>query len=178
MFAELGTDFVTAATLLKALEKFACSLYGQAKLSDINEARYISFCLTSSLEHTLPPTRDAHTQHVRRASYQAAIHKRSLQASIEAPSPAGHGWKVTNGEIHIHWMSQNAAPDSILEIVNCKCSKSKCNSARCSCRKSGLSCTDLCACKDCSNHKETTQEQQMETVGTEEDEELEPSGLS
>ena len=43
-----------------------------------------------------------------------------------------------------------AAPDGILENVNCGC-KSGCSTRRCACRKAELNCTGLCSCCECTN---------------------------
>ena len=53
-------------------------------------------------------------------------------------------------------MTLPVAPDSVLEIVNCSC-KTGCKSNRCSCKKSNLSCTDLCECSDSCKNKDTSE---------------------
>ena len=40
------------------------------------------------------------------------------------------------------------APDAILHLVKCGCSKERCSTNRCQCRKAKLPCTDLCSCID------------------------------
>ena len=61
---------------MEVLEEFTCKLYGDTS-KDINATRYKSFCATTS-EKSLPPCKDALLQHIKRCSYQAAIHHRSL----------------------------------------------------------------------------------------------------
>ena len=47
------------------------------------------------------------------------------------------------------------APDSVLEMISCNCSKSKCRTQACVCKAHGLSYTDLCGCPDdCKNSSE------------------------
>ena len=55
---------------------------------------------------------DEVTQHTKRANYQAAILRRSLQAVINAPSPIGHGWSASDGEsqLTVQWMTVDVAP--------------------------------------------------------------------
>ncbi|CAH3142523.1 unnamed protein product, partial [Porites lobata] len=44
------------------------------------------------------------------------------------------------------------APEAIIQLVRCKCAKSRCSNNRCQCQKAGLVCTDLCLCsEDCQN---------------------------
>ena len=40
------------------------------------------------------------------------------------------------------------SPEAILQLVQCGCSKERCPTNRCQCRKAGLNCTDLCNCSD------------------------------
>ena len=40
------------------------------------------------------------------------------------------------------------APDAVLYLVKCGCGKGKCGNNKCSCRKAGLMCTDLCSCSN------------------------------
>ena len=40
------------------------------------------------------------------------------------------------------------APDAVLYLVKCGCVKDKCRNNRCSCRRAGLTCTDLCSCSN------------------------------
>ena len=62
-----------------------------------------------------------------------------------------HGWGIDDdGVVYVKWMNLPPAPASILESVNCKCTKG-CGNNRCSCRKSSLKCTELCKCHDCQN---------------------------
>jgi hypothetical protein len=64
------------------------------------------------------------------------------------PSISEFGWEVNEGQVNIRWMTKAAAPDGILENVNCGC-KSGCSTRRCSCQKAELKCTGLCSC--CTN---------------------------
>lgn len=50
-------------------------------------------------------------------------------------------------------MTLPAAPDCILENVNCGCkSATACSTRRCTCKKADLKCTGLCSCRlDCAN---------------------------
>lgn len=63
------------------------------------------------------------------------------------------------------------APDAVLHFVKCGCTKEKCSTNRCKCRKAGLPCTDLCSCMD------NEEEEPCNNVSEEEEEETdsEPS---
>ena len=40
------------------------------------------------------------------------------------------------------------APQAIIHLVKCKCTKERCSTNRCQCKKNGLNCTDLYGCSD------------------------------
>ena len=42
------------------------------------------------------------------------------------------------------------APEAIIEMSICKC-KTPCNTLRCTCKKAGLVCTEMCFCDSCEN---------------------------
>ena len=50
----------------------------------------------------------------------------------------------------IDWMDVKPAPEAILELLSCNCSK-KCEAAKCVCAASGLKCTDMCTLQECEN---------------------------
>ena len=46
-------------------------------------------------------------------------------------------WEVNEGQVNTRWMTMQAAPDGILENVNCDC-KSGCSTRRCDCQKNRI----------------------------------------
>ena len=120
------------------------------KHMSINELRNEMFCLKASQTYQLPPTQVALRKHILRANYQSAIWIRTLVAKPDLPSPDGHGWHVANGQLKVDWMDQQPAPNKLLEVVSCGC-QTGCTSARCSCQRASLPCTDVCWCKNCEN---------------------------
>ena len=48
-------------------------------------------------------------------------------------------------------MAQKPAPDSILEMVSCRCKRTKCQSESYNCFAHGLKCMDMCNCSKCEN---------------------------
>ena len=99
----------------------------------------------------MPPNQDSFDQHVKRASFQAHIWRNACEALLDLPDITEYGWDVGEDErVTIKWMTLPPAPDSVLEFVNCKCTKG-CENRRCSCVKGNLKCTDACKCTDCKN---------------------------
>ncbi|CAB3996276.1 Hypothetical predicted protein [Paramuricea clavata] len=83
--------------------------------------QYLPTSQVSSVEdesdenQNLPPCKDALLQHIKRCSYQAAIHQRAIQQTIDAPSPDGYGWSVKDGVIDVVWKTKPAAPECLLK---------------------------------------------------------------
>ena len=98
-------------------------------------------------DENLPPNKDCLYHHIRRSNYQTLIWKMSFDAVINAPDPAEHGWIIDNGEIELKWMSIDAAPEELLQFVNCSC-KTGCESNRCGCKRANLHCSGLCKCEN------------------------------
>ena len=122
--------------------------------SDINDARYEKFCTKVAMPepHQLPPTHDAFHWHLQRAHYTALTWKSVLQCDPIIPSPEGYGWTVSaQNHLQIYWTSLPPAPDAVLNMIPCACTKSKCAAGGCSCLSLRLKCTDLCKCKNCEN---------------------------
>lgn len=126
--------------------KLVCLLYDDnSQTADVNTLRFKLFTKKGISGEKLPPTVDSLVQHLRRANYQAFIWKNATQGLLNLPSPCGNGWKLDDiTSILTHeYMLQQPIPESMVELVRCKCKKA-CSSKSCSCRKSNLSCTDVC----------------------------------
>lgn len=138
------------------LQEFVCEIYSvEEKL--VNDARYKLFLTKSFGEKKLPPNEDSLKLHVKRANYQARVHKLAVSSITNVPSPELHGWTVDSetNEVGIKWMTLDSAPKELTHVSKCSCAKTKCATKQCSCSRAGVSCTELCTCKDCEN-KDTT----------------------
>ena len=154
---KLGQNWEVSAEEYEALEAFTCALYGcKDGCSDINTLRYSLFCSKKGAieSYQLPPCKDALYKHVRRANYQSAIWKKSLISKPDIPDPVGHGWKMSkvNGTdmLVIDWMDGSPAPEAVLALLSCKCSRS-CKLPSCTCLANGLKCSVMCKFRFCEN---------------------------
>ena len=129
-FESLGNELDVSGQVISILEKYVCHLYGQPKISSVNEARYQMFRLGKCSEESLPPNSDSLHQHILRVNYEAFIRKQSTINTISAPSPDGYGWTVEGTDLNIKWGTMESAPDSILEYVMCRCKKGTPRGAR------------------------------------------------
>ena len=67
--------------------------------------------------------------------------------TIEDENIEKWGWKREGGIAVPHWMTQPEASQACKELIKC-CCKTKCG-GRCNCKKSNVSCTELCNCGGC-----------------------------
>ena len=67
-------------------------------------------------------------------------------------SPESYGWKKCSGRYIPLQGFEEVCPKEIASLLSCRC-KMHCSSLACSCRKSGVKCTELCRCleEDCEN---------------------------
>ncbi len=148
--------------MLSVIQEFVCSLYGVKNTTNVDEAGYKKICTQKGKlpePHQIPPTEDELVQHCKRVAFVSLIIKQALEPSPDIPSPDGHGWRINSAnELEVEWMTKNPAPDSILELIACKCKKSKCVSQSCTFLSDGLKCTDVCDCTDCSNEANEEEE--------------------
>ena len=104
---------------------------------------------------TTPPPPPTHTQAalhqaVLRAHYQLLEWNKDIVPNPVLPSQEGFGWKwEEDKKAWIPVMSTlPPAPEAIIQLVKCKCTKERYANNRRKCRKAGLTCTDLSGCSD------------------------------
>ena len=154
-FASLGNSWDISNELFNVIQDFTCQIYCRnTKISKVNELRYQMFRSRSGEIESgqLPPCEDALRQHTLRANYQAAIWRRSLMNSPDIPNPiSGHGWASSENNIPvIRWMTGSPAPEVVISLLSCKCSRS-CRPSDCTCIINGLKCTEACKLLTCCN---------------------------
>ena len=121
-------------------------MYGGKQSDSLNNLRYAKFMeIVSSSKATLdpqklPPTERAAFFHSLRVHLQVIPWKKLTNSDMD---PKQWGWKL-EGTVLVPVMTDlDAAPESLLKFVRCKCklsSKNPCGSNICSCQKNGLKC--------------------------------------
>lgn len=110
----------------------------------LGNLRYLHFSkaeLKSSFSlETLPPTESAAKQHAFRVYYQI---QRWL--GNENLAATDWGWYMKNNHLMPVRSTMPPIPKKLLDQISCSCSKKGCVDASCTCKKSGLKCTNLCA---------------------------------
>ncbi|KAG0712956.1 hypothetical protein GWK47_017301 [Chionoecetes opilio] len=84
-----------------------------------------------------------------------------LEPKANVPSPSEHGWTEEHGKLNILWMRLAPAPEVVLELLACKCSR-VCKLPDCACLVNGLTCTDMCKLQTCTNQAVQQQEPDLE----------------
>jgi hypothetical protein len=158
--AVLHPDFVVG------MEEFVCAMYG-CKASTLNGARKEMWFKCRAHPALLAPTSCACRLHLLRVCFQMELWERAVRYSNDpdtytpmAHVPEQFGW---DKECQPIWLDSAATRDAILNIVHCKTCKTGCTEARCTCKKNGLNCTDLCTCTGCKNRNDAA------STGVEED---------
>jgi hypothetical protein len=157
----LSTEEEVTETMLATLASFVCAAYSSKGIyiKTISELRWHLFCKHMAESDKLPPTLGALRQHVLRVHIQARVWGQasiSLQDSQMDPLQNGYH-KESDSQLKPTMTNALPAPEAIIEMVSCQC-KRDCSSARCSCRKNNLSCTDLCQCGSACQNDEDTRE--------------------
>ena len=67
----------------------------------------------------------------------------------------GKGCTVDSGQLVVHWMDGEPAPQAILDLLACNCTRT-CQLHSCECMANGLKCTDMCKLSNCGNQAAVT----------------------
>ena len=125
--------------------RILCLIYdGRDNTFDLNKIRKRKFekNVIKSLKHVdiqvLPPTNDAAKYHSFRVYHQVQVWQGN-----ENLKPTEWGWKEVNDQLFPRTMDKAPAPDSLMKIIKCGCTLN-CDTNKCTCKKHGLFCTDLC----------------------------------
>ena len=138
------------ATLEKLLSKLYCP--GIPYLSTLSDARWYMYTRNTAQCEKLPPTSGAFRQAVLSAACQARTWALSNESYRTLPDPELYGWEIVEGSYCPITSEEKIAPESILNLNMCGCSKSNCCSGHCKCFKNKLTCTPLCKCtENCEN---------------------------
>ncbi|CAH3016307.1 unnamed protein product, partial [Porites evermanni] len=151
-FDNASTPILQALANL-GLEQLVCRMYQpKTDIKTVKALRWSLFKKNQAESERLPPTQAALHQAILRAHYQLLVWNNDHVANPVLPSPEGYGWQDEDGKWVPVMTNLPPAPEATIQLVRCKCAKSRCSNNRCQCQKAGLVCTDLCLCsEDCQN---------------------------
>lgn len=129
------------------IERFVVKLYDRTTNSqNVNLTRKQLFAQKGRTLESIPPTRDALLQHVKRAAYQSGyVWSQCLVVKPTLPNPSEWGWSLINDVWQPLWITQSVADGFCQELLRCGC-KTGCKTRLCKCVRSNLKCTALCGC--------------------------------
>ena len=145
--SQLGTSDLPSDETLEAVEKLVCQPFlPQTDIFSLRALRWWYFTKKQAKSQQLPPTQAALHQVALRTPFQLLVCNNDIVPNPVLPSLEGFGWKWE--EDKKAWIpvmtTLPPAPEAIIFLVKCKCTKEGCSNNRCKCRKAGLTCTDLC----------------------------------
>ena len=111
-----------------------------------------------------------------RAHYQMMVWNSDTITNPELLSPQNYGWRMDKDCWLPVMTTLPQAPEAVTQLVKCGCSKERCSTNHCQCRRAGLHCTDLCNCSDteeCENAREEEDVLEDDEVCTADDSETE-----
>ncbi len=173
-FVRLGTSPKVDDNMSEALEEFVCCLYRQkgSRTTELAALRWELFKTSQAEADRLPPTKAALLQHSLRAAYQSIVWAHLEDANPTYPAPNQFGWKELNDTYIPVVTTMEPAPKAVVELVRCNCQVSQCSTARCTCRKASLVCTELCKCSlhdnTCENQPDTYPRMEIDSDSDEE----------
>jgi hypothetical protein len=145
--ALLGTTETVTEDICSEIESFICRVYHlNTNIKTLTKLRWWMFTSKQTLGEKLPPTKGSLLPAILRANLQAMVWAQDDQCTPTLPSPVDHGWSMENGHLTPVLCDLPCAPDSVLKLIKCSCTKSRC-SAPCKCRAGELPCTEMCGCR-------------------------------
>jgi hypothetical protein len=152
-FIHLASEHPISPLIVNVLAKFVCHIYApkHTNIDNLKDLRWYLFCQKMGESDTLPPTEATLEQHILRSHLQAFIWGQADVPMQNQPDPCSNGWRITGNTLKCVTTTLKPAPNAILELVYCKCKKTKCTGGQCSCKRKDLVCTDLCQCLECDN---------------------------
>lgn len=119
IFSRLGTEMHAFDEIFGAIEKYVCSLYGEKKTEQVNEAKSAIFWRKMSKEHKvvdislLPPCSSSLQKHTARTNYVATIWRKVWYPIMALEDPQVHGWLPN---LKTDWIVE-AYPDDVAELL-------------------------------------------------------------
>ena len=150
------TSFTIDSELMVVLQRYHIIQFDpKCECNLVNEARKIMFTNRLKPLESIPPTKHALFQHIKRSILIAYEWSHSLEKQTLNLSPSDYGW-VWNERLEIwmpHWSDLPDVSEGCALLISCKC-KVSCK-GRCKCYQNNLKCTSLCKCQDmCFNNEE------------------------
>lgn len=133
IFAGLGSAESLSVEEIEEIEKFVCQLYGQKRLSSVNEARFELFQKKYKVKATeeklsfknkldgsyLPPCHRVLLEKIRRTKYITAMWQAAADAEPPAVNPDSSGWILIEELYRPLWFKGEALP-KVVDVTYCE----------------------------------------------------------
>ncbi|XP_031341089.1 uncharacterized protein LOC116169200 [Photinus pyralis] len=132
VFATFGNSENVDEKQIKAVEKFACLIYGKRQTTEINKARYEIFLDAYKPKHndneifnrirqfdgsSLPPCSDVLLMKIKRVNQVCGIWRHATQRSPKFYLPENHGWIIDNNLYTLRWYAGPQFPEKLEDIL-------------------------------------------------------------
>lgn len=159
-FIKLGMREYPDEDTMKGLEEYVCKLYDlKTSITSVSKLRWHLFKKKQAQSDRLPPTYSSLREAILRAHYQSMVWENDNCPNPVLPSPGTYGWIDDEGQWMPIMTEMPPAPKAIIQLVKCGCTKQRCSSNRCQCKKAGLPCTELCDFKEDDDSEEESDEE-------------------
>ena len=161
----LGSITSSIDSVISQVTAFMSYCYGQTNCSDsMSDTRLnvwaskIGKGSTSSNLSSIPPTKEAFAENVKRAHFQACVWLSLQDNNHPSLDPTEFGWKRDEQSKTLQPVTLpdhiDLAPAFILKLIRCSCqSDTPCSIRMCSCKHANMICTIYCNCynRGCNN---------------------------
>ena len=135
----------TPEEIEEAGRRIICLIYDEKNTDyNLNDLRLKKFeqnvikSVKSVTVQKLPPTNSAAKYHSLRVYYQVQVWLEN-----ETLKATDWGWELINGNLYPIKIDTPPAPAALMKIIKCGCTL-QCDTNKCTCKKNGLFCTQLC----------------------------------
>jgi len=142
------------------------AVYGGSTEDKLSTMRYQSYCSkvcqspTGVTPEKFPPTERSAIFHAFRVHQQVVVWK---YLDVKRLDPCKWGWEIVDGKLEPVMTDQRHAPDDVMKMVRCKCTKG-CLSSNCTCRRNNHAC--MAACINCHGITCTNRDDKLRWTGS------------
>lgn len=145
-YGEEGVSFDVTQDIVGSSRRFFLALYGRKDfIGTLDELRAHLFVNTKLKLQSLPPTEDAHYQHLLRSLHQIIVWKRAHLSEPMYPVATNFGRQIISGKLVPILMLKPSKPEILQQSKFCKCRKGRCLKG-CICAKAHVKCVFGCMC--------------------------------
>ncbi|KAI9550660.1 hypothetical protein GHT06_005149 [Daphnia sinensis] len=111
-FGLLGSSESLSTALVSDIEEFVCEMYGNKRLSSVNEARFLGF-----MKVLLPPCSSVLMQQIMRANCICSIWNHANEKKPSIFNPEKNGWILRDNKFTPNWFIGELTPPTLQDML-------------------------------------------------------------